>query len=238
VPEQEHIFSASEIEDYKLCPKKYSEKHVTSIPNKIQFVSDAEENGSTRGLIIHEIFQGKDPSTVLKRYGIFDSDKEKLYRGFYDSFMSSDFMKDVKEDHKELPFLARIDGILFSGKIDRVAKKCDGSWNIIDYKTSFLSKDQMKEKARDFSYQLAIYRSVMQQLLAEEICVFAYFTSIERFFEVELDDKILRLNIKKIVQKINSKDFSFDCCNGCSRQSMDKIDGLCPALKDEIDITY
>lgn len=231
VPEQEHIFSASEIEDYKLCPKKYSDKYIIGIPNRHQLISDAEENGSIQGIIIHEIFQGKDPYIVLKRYGIFDSEREKLYRGYYDSFLASDFMKDFKEDHKELPFLARIDGILFSGKIDRVIKKSDGSWNIIDYKTFFLSEDQMKEKAREFSYQLAIYRSAMQQLLGEEISVFAYFTSIKKFFEVELDEESIRANIKKIVQKINSKGFSFNSCNGCNRRSMDKLDGLCPELK-------
>ena len=118
-----------------------------------------------QGLIIHEIFQGKDPSMVFRKYGISDSNKERLYREYYDNFLSSDFMKDVKEDHSELPFLKIIDGILFSGKIDRMTKKGDASWNIIDYKTMDLSEDQMAEKSKEYSYQFAIYRNVMQQLL-------------------------------------------------------------------------
>ena len=77
----------------------------------------------------------------------------------------------------------------------------------------------------------------MQQLLGGEICVFAYFTSIGRFFQVKLDDTRVMSNIKKIVQKINSNEFSFESCNRCERNSIDKLDGLCPALKNEIDIT-
>jgi ATP-dependent helicase/nuclease subunit A len=238
VPEQEHIFSASEIEEYKLCPKKYNNKHVIGGPEIDIIFPATRESARTQGLIIHEIFQGKDPSTVLRKYGISDSNKERLYRAYYDKFLSSDFMKNVKEDHRELPFLARIDGILFSGKIDRMTKKSDGSWNIIDYKTMELSEEQMEEKYKEYSYQLAIYRKAMQQLLGEEICVFAYFTSIGKFFQAKLDDTRVISNIKKIAQKINSREFAFETCNRCERNNIDKLDGLCPALKNEIDITH
>lgn len=236
VPEPEHIFSASEIEDYKLCPKKYNSKYVVVDPDIDLILPATGENARMHGLIIHEIFQGKDPSIVFRKYGIFDSNKEKLYREYYDNFLSSDFMKDVTEDYKEQPFLARIDGILFSGKIDRITKKGDRPWNIIDYKTMDLSEEQMEEKSREYSYQLAIYRNAMQQLLGEGICVFAYFTSRGRFFQIELDDIRIISNIKKVIQKINSKEFAFECCDRCQRNNIDKLSGLCPALKNEIDV--
>lgn len=231
VQEPEHIFSASEIEDYKSCPKKYDDKYVKLGLDRDAFIPATEENARTQGLIIHEIFQGRDPAIVLREYGISDSNKERSYRECYNKFLSSDFMTHVKEDHRELPFLARIDGILFSGKIDRMTKKSDGAWNIIDYKTMALSEEQMEAKSRDYSYQFAIYRNVMQQLLGEDICLYAYFTSIGRFFHVELDDESVWSSIKQIVQKINSKEFSFVSCNSCERQHMDKLDGLCPAIK-------
>jgi len=201
LPEPEHIFSASEVEEYKLCPKKYNSKYVIGDPDRDIILPATGENARIQGLIIHEIFQGKDPSMVFRKYSISDSNKEGLYRECYDNFLSSDFMKDVKEDHRELPFLARIDGILFSGKIDRITKKGDGSWNIIDYKTMDVSEEQMVVKSKEYSDQFAIYRNVMQQLLGGEICIFTYFTSIERFFPVKLDDTRVISNIKKIVQK-------------------------------------
>ena len=235
VQEPEHIFSASEIEDYKLCPKKYEDKYAKLGLDRDSFNPTIGENARTRGLIIHEIFQGKDPAIVLRKYGISDPDKERSYRDCYEKFLSSDLMADIREEHKELPFLARIDGILFSGKIDRMTKRGDGSWNIIDYKTMDLSEEQIEEKSREYSYQLAIYRNAMQQLLGEDICLYAYFTSIGRFFQVKLDDEGVRSSIKKIVQKINSKEFSFAVCDGCERRCMDRLDGLCPALEKEID---
>ncbi len=236
VQEPEHVFSASEIEYYISCPKRYKEKYAIGSPGMDAIVSDTGGNAKTEGLIIHEIFQGKDPATVLRKYGISDPGIEAKYRECYNKFMSSDFMKDVEEDHRELPFLARIDGILLSGMIDRMIKKSDGSWSIIDYKTMRLYEDQMKAKSKEYSYQFAIYRKAMQQLLGKEIFSFAYFTSIGKFFPVTFDDNSINSNIKGIIQRINSKEFSFEGCNGCDRQCLDKSDGLCPELKDELDV--
>jgi ATP-dependent helicase/nuclease subunit A len=238
VPEKEHIFSASEIEDYKLCPKKYSDKYITGIPYKHQLISDAEENGSTQGLIIHEIFQGKDAARVLKRYGISDVNRERSYIKIYKRFLLSDIMKNVIEEYKELPFLTRINGTLFSGKIDRLIKKDDGSWNIIDYKTSKIYDDQIMNELGKYACQLAIYRKAMKQILGEDICAFVYFTSAEKTCSANADEAKVLLNINRIVEKIRLNEFYFECCKRCERQNKDKLDGLCPALKNEIDVAF
>jgi ATP-dependent helicase/nuclease subunit A len=238
VPEQEHIFSASEIEDYKLCPKKYSDKYITGIPNKHPLISDAEENGSIQGLIIHEIFQGKDATRVLKRYGISDANRERSYKKIYERFLLSDIMKNVTEEYKELPFLARIDGTLFSGTIDRLIKKDDGSWNIIDYKTSKIYDDQIEKELGKYTSQLAIYRKAMQKILGKDICAFVYFTSAEKTCSASADEAKVLSNINRIVKKIRLKEVSFECCERCERQNNDKLDGLCPALENEIDVAF
>lgn len=238
VPEQEHIFSASEIEDYKLCPKNYKDKYILKIPGKDQLISAVEENASIHGLIVHEIFQGKDAATVLKRYGISDANRVRSYKKIYERFLLSDIMKNVREEYKELPFLARIDGRLFSGKIDRLIKKDDGSWNIIDYKTSKIYYDKTEMELGKYSSQLAIYRKAMQQILGEDICAFIYFTSAENTCSANADEAKVLSNINRIVEKIRLKKFFFECCKRCERQNKDKLDGLCPALKNEIDVAF
>ena len=191
-----------------------------------------------QGLIIHEIFQGKDATIVLKRYGISDANREKSYMKIYERFLSSDIMKNVTEEYKELPFLARINGTLFSGKIDRLIKKDDGSWNIIDYKTSKIYDDQIMKELGKYACQLAIYRKAMQKIIGKDICAFVYFTSAEKTCSANPDEAKVLSNINRIVEKIRQKEFSFECCERCERQNNDKLDGLCPSLENEIDVAF
>lgn len=242
VRDLEHIFSASEMEDYEKCPKRYFDKYATGgLNGKISGPADGV-NARTEGLIIHEIFQGKDAAVVLKKYGISDENKEMSYRAKYEQFMSSEIMKNVREDYKELSFLIRIDGTPFSGKIDRLIRKDDGSWNIIDYKTSKINSDQIDAELDKYACQLTIYRKAMQQILSEnigdDIRSFVYFIPAGKAFLANADEAKVLSNINKIAEKIRSKEFSFECCKRCNRQNDDMLAGFCPALENEIDVQH
>jgi ATP-dependent helicase/nuclease subunit A len=181
-------------------------------------------------LIIHEIFQGKDPETVLRSYGINDPDKAKSYGELYKVFLSSEMMKDVIENHKELPFRARIDGTLFSGSIDRLIKKKDGTWIIIDYKTGEIKPGEAKEKIKEYTIQLMIYEKAAEQITGAKVRTYAYFTDINEFQERSGDDSETLKTVSKVVGKINKKEYRYPECETCKRQYVDhKLIGNCPA---------
>ena len=56
----------------------------------------------------------------------------------------------------------------------------------------------------------------------------------------EMYDTLIKCYPKtnRIVEKIRLNEFSFECCKRCERQNKDKLDGLCPALKNEIDVAF
>ncbi len=219
VEDQEHIFSVSEIESYIQCPQRYY--HIYKIGRFDQNITSSAigENAVTKGLIIHEILQGMDPAVVLRSYGISDPKKEELYKGMKKIFMSSEMMSDITEDHKELPFLIEINNIQFAGKIDRLIKKADGSWNIIDYKTTEVPIGEVEKHCdENYSLQLTVYRNGMEQLLDRKVRSFIYFTSLGKFIEVKGDEDRILENIKKSVEKMRAKQFLFETCADCRRK--------------------
>lgn len=231
VPEQEHVFTASEIGTYLGCPLKYYQVYMVGRPKRDVTVSAIGESARTKGLIIHEIFQGKDPEFVIKKYGIDDPEKARSYKDHYQTFLFSDMMKDVIEEYKEIPFRARINGMLFSGNIDRLVKKNDGSWIVIDYKTGEIQPDKMKEKIRQYSIQLLIYEKAASQIVGTAVRSYVYFTQINEFQERLGDESEILEKVSNIVGKINNKEFEYPDCETCTRQYTDyKLIGNCPGL--------
>ena len=231
VDDQEHIFSVSEIESYIQCPQEYYYKYKIGRLDRDITSSAIGENAVTKGLMIHEIFQGKDPTMVLRSYGISDRYKVGSYEALYKRFISSDLMSSVVEEYKELPFLVKINGIPFTGKIDRLVKKGDGSWSIIDYKTTEISKDEVSERARHYILQLFVYRNAMKMLLGQDVHSFVYFTSLGDFAEVTGDDEKISEDIKRIADMIDSEQFSFADCGNCSHKyAKHNLEEFCPAL--------
>jgi len=232
VEDQEHIFSVSEIESYIQCPQKYYDIYKIGRLDRDITTPAIGENAVTKGLIIHEVFQGKDPATVLRSYGISDSKKVELYEGLYRRFMSSVMMGDVLDEYKELPFRVKINDIPFAGKIDRLIKKADGSWNIIDYKTTQISEDEIGERIKQYILQLTVYRKAMELLLKQDVGGFVYFTSLGGFAEVKGNEPKILEDIQRAIGMIKSGQFSFDGCAGCNRKQADWVlKGSCPSLR-------
>jgi len=231
VPEQEHVFTASEIGTYLSCPMKYYQVYRVGRPKRDVTVSAIGESARTKGLIIHEIFQEKDPEFVVKKYGIDDPEKAQSYEDQYRTFLSSDMIKDVIEEYKEMPFRARINGMLFSGNIDRLVKKKDGSWIVIDYKTGGIQPEEMNEKIKEYSIQLLIYEKAASQIVGTAVRSYVYFTQINKFQERSGNDSEILKTVNSVVMKINNKEFKYPDCQTCTRQYVDyKLIGDCPGL--------
>ena len=106
-------------------------------------------DATTRGLIVHEIFRGRDPGAVLRRYGVEDDGIAGEYQALYDRFRAAEVMQGVTSDHCEVPFRTSIGSAKFKGAIDRLVQRPDGTWVLIDYKTGVAGADDIPKKVED-----------------------------------------------------------------------------------------
>ncbi|WP_214041540.1 exodeoxyribonuclease V subunit beta [Methanoculleus sp.] len=187
-PGEERAYSASELEAYLRGPAE-------SRPP--EFV--AGENPLTRGLVVHEVFRGRDPTAVLRRYGM-DPGLAGEYRELYERFLASPLMQGIVRDHREVPFWARVNGFAFRGAIDRLVQRPDGTWALIDYKTG------TPGDAGDYAVQMTVYRHAAAQILGASVVPYLYFVDADRWVEVPVDEGRVFADIDRAVRGIEEGD--------------------------------
>jgi len=133
-----------------------------------------DELPNIRGNIVHEILSGKDTPIVLKRYGIDDPTKVKEYSEIYKRFVAGPLMKDAKVAHRELAFMAKVNDNLYKGRIDLLIQNKDGSWKVVDYKTGRFIGQSGKEKMEEYSIQMRIYQSAIEDLIKNDVSCSLY----------------------------------------------------------------
>ncbi|NMC89144.1 MAG: UvrD-helicase domain-containing protein [Methanomicrobiales archaeon] len=172
---RERVYSASEIEGYLRGPGGFG------------------EGALTRGLIVHEVFRGRDPAVVLREYGV-DPDRAGEYQDLYARFLASPLMQGIVCDHREVPFSVRVNGIAFEGVIDRLVQRPNGAWVLIDYKTG--------APAGDHAIQMAIYRQAAAQILGGPVIPYLYFVDTDRWVDVDVDEERVFAEIGRAVREI------------------------------------
>lgn len=180
---EERVYSASEIEAYLRGPQE----------------SAAREDPVTRGLVVHEVFRGRDPAAVLREYGM-DPGRAPEYRELYERFLASPLMQDVVRDHREVPFSARVNGFAFRGAIDRLVQRPDGAWVLIDYKTG--TPDDA-----DYAVQMTVYRRVAARILRSPVTPYLYFVDADRWVEVDVDEERVFAEIGRAVRGMEERGF-------------------------------
>lgn len=136
------------------------------------------------GVIVHLVFQGRRANAVLREFGL-SNDKlaEKLDR-MYSDFLNCELMKNIVEERKEQPFSILIDGKLMEGRIDRMVKKADGRWIVIDYKSGAPDKEGIQQKKREYSKQMEVYTKAIKDILGCDVVAYLYFTDSSLFVEM------------------------------------------------------
>ncbi|KLK87841.1 DNA helicase UvrD [Methanoculleus sediminis] len=180
-------YSASELEAYLRGPGE-------SRPPGLA----AGEDALTRGLVVHEIFRGRDPAAVLRRYGL-DPARAPDYQELYGRFLASPLMRGIVRDHREVPFSARVNGLTFRGVIDRLVQRQNGTWMLIDYKTG------TPGDAGEYAIQMAIYRRAAAQILGAPIIPYLYFVDADRWAEIEVDEDLVFAEIARAVRGIEEE---------------------------------
>ncbi|HJJ46770.1 MAG TPA: UvrD-helicase domain-containing protein [Methanocorpusculum sp.] len=167
----------------KMCPKP--EKPITitfpeqdpwdCTPQAVHPVSEKAEKqdgilpnaGMIRGDCIHDIFCGMNAGVTCRRYGM--PEKTEEFQKKYERFLASPLMQDVTESFCELNIMTK-DGE--SRRIDRLVKKTDGSYLIIDYKS-----DHTKERLKEWKKQLTEYSETMSEILHTHVPAVIYITA-------------------------------------------------------------
>lgn len=138
--------SASKIMTYQKCPQQFKYQYVLSIPTKHAIYL---EKGSIVHKALEEIGRGtrgvddaiKDANNQLDKIRCSYADYDFLHvkpsieiaiRNYIKWAESTEMPQRIDLEAK---FATDIDGIKYSGKIDRIETFADGTYNIIDYKT-------------------------------------------------------------------------------------------------------
>lgn len=158
-------FSISSIGVYAECPKRYELNCVLQMPTRD---SEDSEGAMNKGSFVHEILEYAAKQKIKSEkelfdiynqllheprwYGVNTKDVELMLKVFWKR--NKDKMKNII--HSEMRFRTPIEGLTFSGAIDRVDEISKGELEIIDYKTG---KEPDKEERE---MQLALYAYAMK----------------------------------------------------------------------------
>jgi ATP-dependent helicase/nuclease subunit A len=76
------------------------------------------------------------------------------------------WLAESPEVYRELPFIYRTDHRIIHGVLDVLFRRPDGTWAVVDYKTSFIEKSvSLEEHARRFHLQVGVYAAAVRQQL-------------------------------------------------------------------------
>jgi DNA helicase-2/ATP-dependent DNA helicase PcrA len=233
------MLSASDIDTYRLCPLKYKFARVFRIP---QEPTIAQRFGIVLHQVLERFHQIEDGTldqlmelfeSSWRRSGFGDTDDERQYReravAALERYWRSERDSDAQPVWFERSFAFRLGPHLLRGRVDRVDKRPDGSYELIDYKTG---KAKTEAELRE-DVQLSLY-----QLGARESWQLA--TSAQSYFYVLTGEKVpvehseeeldrVKATVAEIGDGIMRQDFeptpSYEICSFCDYRI------ICPAAE-------
>jgi DNA helicase-2/ATP-dependent DNA helicase PcrA len=175
------MLSASDIDTYRICPLKYKFARVFRIPQEPTI-------HQRFGIVLHQVLeryhQQKDRSleslmdlfhASWRRSGFGDSDDELQFRDRATQALRAYWERDRESGSKavwfERSFAFKIGPHLLRGRVDRVDRHPDGSYELIDYKTGRAKTEQ--ELREDV--QLSVYQMGARESWGLETSAQSYF---------------------------------------------------------------
>jgi RecB family exonuclease len=164
------MLSASDIDTYRICPLKYKFARVFRIPQEPTI-------HQRFGIVLHQVLerfhQQNDRSlgalmelfhTSWRRSGFGDSDDELQFRERATQALHAYWERDRESDSEavwfERSFAFKIGPHLLRGRVDRVDRHPDGTFELIDYKTGRAKTEQeLKEDVQLSVYQMGARES-------------------------------------------------------------------------------
>jgi DNA helicase II / ATP-dependent DNA helicase PcrA len=238
-PEQGLMLSASDIETYRLCPLKYKFARVFRIPQESTI-------NQRFGIALHTVLERfhKSPNagreelfelfeSSWRRGGFGDSDDELQFRERGIEALER-YWENTRDEEGEAVWFERsfsftLGPHVIRGRVDRVDRRPDGTYEVIDYKTG--RSKTADELQRDV--QLSIYQMGARESWGVETSAHSYYyvMTAEKVPVAHSDEELdrVRATIEEIGAGISRQDFqptpSQEICSFCDFRI------ICPAAE-------
>jgi DNA helicase II / ATP-dependent DNA helicase PcrA len=197
------MLSASDIDTYRICPLKYKFARVFRIPQEPTI-------HQRFGIVLHQVLErfhsqgGGSLESLMdlfhaawRRSGFGDSDDERQFRERAIAALESYWNRERESDSEavwfERSFAFKIGPHLLRGRVDRVDRHPDGSFELIDYKTGRAKTEQ--ELREDV--QLSVYQMGARESWGLE-------TSAQSYFYVLTGEKVPVKHSEEELERVRS----------------------------------
>ena len=233
------MLSASDIDTYRVCPLKYKFARVFRIPQEptihqrfgIVLHQVLERFHSTGGGSLEQLMDLFEAS--WRRAGFGDSDDEQQFRGraleALERYWENDRSSDAEPVWFERSFAFRLGNHLLRGRVDRVDRRPDGSYELIDYKTGKAkTEDELREDVQLSLYQMGARESWRLDTSAQS---YLYVLSGEKVPVEHSPEELERVKatVAEIAEGIMRQEFepkpSYEVCSFCDYRI------ICPAAE-------
>ena len=231
----EFYITGSKVECYLTCPKKYYLSHVRKIQNPfiprspLLVFDQAIHKALSSFYKFHDKNELFDFNKLLKclNYNWSNSSFESAEQSADYKELATNFLKVYFENycrgedtHADVDnfFKAKLNDVLYGGKIDRIDKNPDGSLEIIDYKTGKLPSGGTEELSESLSTQLlfASCDSLWPNMVNE--LTYIYLKDNQKLVvkrdPLKIQEALLKL--KQITTSIQNNEFNAKASNACA----------------------
>src|SRR4051794_10629027 len=233
------MLSASDIDTYRICPLKYKFARVFRIPQEPTI-------HQRFGIVLHQVLErfhaqpGASLDTLMglfeaswRRSGFGDSDDERQFReravAALERYWRADRESDSEPVWFERSFAFRMGPHLLRGRVDRVDRHPDGTYELIDYKTGKAKTEaELREDVQLSLYQMGARASWRLETSAQS---YFYVMSGERVPVEHSEEELerVRSTVAEIADGIQNQDFepkpSPEICSFCDYRI------VCPAAE-------
>jgi DNA helicase-2/ATP-dependent DNA helicase PcrA len=233
------MLSASDIDTYRICPLRYKFARVFRIPQEATI-------HQRFGIVLHQVLErfhsmgGGSREQLLelfeaswRRAGFGDSDDEQQFRAraieALERYWQLDRESDAEPVWFERSFAFRLGPHLLRGRVDRVDRRSDGSYELIDYKTGKAKTEaDLREDVQLSLYQMGARESWQLETTAQS---YFYVLTGEKVPVEHSEEELERVKatIAEIAEGIKRQEFeprpSYEVCSFCDY----KI--ICPAAE-------
>jgi hypothetical protein len=169
------------LDAFESWPDRFIRRNVFGVPEG-WLESGVQSEVMLFGTAAHEVLQGRDPKSVVEKYGLTASrvaDLAKIKENFFASKTGSSGIA-----YRELKFMADFDGQRFQGKLDRLETTSSGMANVIDFKTDAVKKGNEEKDAQKHADQLRAYSLMVSKASHSKVQGQVYFTGSGKYADV------------------------------------------------------
>jgi DNA helicase II / ATP-dependent DNA helicase PcrA len=233
------MLSASDIDTYRVCPLKYKFARVFRIPQEPTI-------HQRFGIVLHQVLErfhtggGGTLEELMdlfeaswRRGGFGESDDERQFRAravdALRRYWELDRSSDAEPVWFERSFAFRLGPHLLRGRVDRVDRRPDGSYELIDYKTGKAkTESDLREDVQLSLYQMGARQSWRLETSAQS---YLYVLTGEKVPVEHSEEELERVRgtVAEIADGILRQDFeptpSYEVCSFCDYRI------ICPAAE-------